>query len=185
MSLAAYTKLLRSAFGPGGPGYGLHQNFRVVSMKATREAMDIVHDTWFAALQRTNIANRVPGFGASLAYNAITRTFAERSQGMPMAIERVPQFWVEESVSWKDGAGTPEIDKFLVDVNKEVEGQLVQKRLALDYLYLNDAEKGQKVFEGYGKRNVQKMKEIRRKYDPKNVFTELMPGGFKVRDVEL
>jgi FAD/FMN-containing dehydrogenase len=66
-----------------------------------------------------------------------------------------------------------------VDVDKEIEGQLVQKRLALDYLYLNDAEKGQKVFEEYGKRNVQKMKGIRRKYDPKNVFTELMPGGFK------
>ena len=48
------------------------------------------------------------------------------------------------------------------------------------YIYLNDADKGQKVFESYGDESVARLKEIRAKYDPARVFTDLMPGGFKV-----
>jgi hypothetical protein len=183
LSLAAYAKLLRPAFQTGGPGHGFHQRFRVVSMKATREAMDIVHDTWFDALRISDIASKVPGFFAGLAFNAVTRTFAERSQGMPMAIVPEAQFWVEEAISWVDAADREEVEKCLADVNAEIEGQLGEKNLLLDYIYLNDADKGQMVFEGYGAENVQRLKAIREKYDPENVFTNLMPGGFKIRDV--
>ncbi|KAH7083199.1 hypothetical protein BKA63DRAFT_549625 [Paraphoma chrysanthemicola] len=180
LSLAAYSKLLRPAFQNGGPGHGFRQKFRVVSTKATREAMDIVHDTWFAKLTATDIANHVPGFFAGLAYNSITRTFAEHSQNMPMAIEPVPQFWVEEAISWDHEADDAEVEQFLLDVNADIEAQLEEKDLALPYVYLNDADKNQKVFEGYGVENMKRLQAIRQKYDPKGVYTVLMPGGFKV-----
>lgn len=180
LSLAEYSRLLKPAFEEGGPGYGFRQRFRVVPIKATREAMDVVHDTWFSLLKSTDMANHIPGFFCGLAYNAVTRTFAERSQGMPMDISIEPQFWVEESISWSNAADDAEVVEFLRNVNNDIERQLAEKDLAIAYVYLNDADKGQAVFEGYGKENMKKLKAIREKYDPSRVFTDMMPGGFKV-----
>lgn len=47
-------------------------------------------------------------------------------------------------------------------------------------IYLNDADLDQPVFAGYPAENVQRLKEIRAKYDPGMIYTNLMPGGFKV-----
>jgi hypothetical protein len=40
--------------------------------------------------------------------------------------------------------------------------------------------RGQRVFESYGAENLERLKKVRRKYDPLKVYTELMPGGWKV-----
>ena len=66
----------------------------------------------------------------------------------------------------------------MVDINKKIEEKLREKDLLRDYIYLNDAIKGQPVFEGYVKENVDSLKGIREKYDPEGVITELMLGGF-------
>ena len=47
---------------------------------------------------------------------------------------------------------------------------------------MNDAETGDEVFQGYGQENLQKLKEIRAKYDPDMTYTKLMHGGWKVGD---
>lgn len=49
-----------------------------------------------------------------------------------------------------------------------------------DYKYLNDADKGQKVFENYGGDNLAKLKQIRAKYDPTRLYTDSLTGGWKV-----
>ncbi|KAF2127464.1 FAD-binding domain-containing protein, partial [Dothidotthia symphoricarpi CBS 119687] len=180
LSLADYSRRLRPAFLPGGQGYGLRHRFRVVPTLATREAMDIVHDTWFALLRKNDLANRVPGFLASLGYNSISRTFAEHSRGTPAEFALVPQFWVEESLSWSNAADDAVMEQFLLDVNAQIEKKLVKRKLTTPYVYLNDADKGQDVWKGYKKENVARLKRVRSKYDPARVFTDLMPGGFKV-----
>lgn len=48
------------------------------------------------------------------------------------------------------------------------------------FKYLGDAMYGQKVIESYGKENVQRMKQIQRKYDPQGVWDRVLPGGFKL-----
>jgi FAD/FMN-containing dehydrogenase len=48
------------------------------------------------------------------------------------------------------------------------------------WIYVNDADKGQDVFGGYPVENVKALQRIRQKYDPDRVFTDLMPGGWKV-----
>jgi hypothetical protein len=180
LSFASYSQVFRPAFQPGGGGYGFRQKFRVVPIKADREAMDIVHDTWLSALKESNVANRVPGFFAGLAYNCVTKTFAQQSQGMPQNVEPIPQLWVEEAMSWSNAADDAEVEALVSNFNAEIEKQLEAKNLAVRYIYLNDADKGQKAFESYGVENVLKLKAIREKYDPRKVFTNLMPGGFKI-----
>ncbi|KAF1956731.1 FAD-binding domain-containing protein [Byssothecium circinans] len=164
MSLAEYSRLLRFAFEEGGPGHGFRQNFHVISAKATREGMDIIHDTWFSLLKERDLANHIPGFFAGLAYNSVTRTMAAKSKGSPQNIDVEPAFWVEEAISWSSAEYDAEIYQFVNDVNAEIESQLKAKDLMTRYIYLNDASKDQKAFKSYGTESVKKLKAIRAKY---------------------
>lgn len=179
--LADYGAMVRPAFEAGGSAYGQRHKFHVVPILATQEAVDIVHDTYFDAVQQ-RLAN-VTGLTASLAYNVVTKTLTKATNAHPGAlqgIDEVPAFWVEESVTWTDGADDALIEDFSTTVNAEIATKLEAINAKAKYIYLNDADKQQPVFESYGTENLRKLKQIRAKYDPAKVFTKLMPGGFKV-----
>ena len=181
ISLAQYSRAMRSAFKEGGQSYGLRQKFRVVSIKATAEALAIVHDTYFASLVASGLANRVPDFFSGLAFNVVNLNMAQQSAGLPQNLPLEPAFWVEESVTWSsDGIYDTEVEEWVKSVNVEIEEKLKEVDGLSRYIYLNDADKGQKVFESYGSESVEKLKTIRDKYDPEKIFTDLMPGGWKV-----
>ncbi|KAL1593647.1 hypothetical protein SLS59_009161 [Nothophoma quercina] len=181
ISLAQYSRAMRSAFKEGGQSYGLRQKFRVVSIKATAEALAIVHDTYFASLVASGLANKVPDFFSGLAFNVVNLNMAQQSAGLPQNLPLEPAFWVEESVTWSsDGTYDTEVEEWVKSVNVEIEAKLKEVDGLSRYIYLNDADKGQKVFESYGSESVEKLKTIRDKYDPDRIFTDLMPGGWKV-----
>lgn len=181
ISLAQYGRAIRSAFNDGGQSHGLRQNFRVVSIKATAETLKIVHDTYFDSLRTLGLADRVPKFFTGLAFNVVNRNMAEKSAGLPQNVPLEPAFWVEESVSWdSSGEFDQEVEDWIKSVNEDIEAKLVTIDGLNRYLYLNDADKDQKVFESYGIESVERLKEVRDKYDPSRVFTDLMTGGWKI-----
>ncbi len=49
-----------------------------------------------------------------------------------------------------------------------------------DYIYLNYAAPDQQPFAGYGPKNLQRLQQIQRNYDPEGVFEVLQPGYFKL-----
>jgi hypothetical protein len=57
------------------------------------------------------------------------------------------------------------------------------KGTAINYLYLNYADKDQNPLAGYGVENVNFMKDVAKKYDPFGVYQTLLPGGFKISKV--
>lgn len=48
------------------------------------------------------------------------------------------------------------------------------------FLYLNYANRNQDPLDGYGVENVRKLQAVSKKYDRKEVFQQLVPGGFKL-----
>lgn len=68
----------------------------------------------------------------------------------------------------------------MVPVNANITAQLAAINATKAYNYLNDVDQDQDVFGGYPAANVERLKSIRDKYDPEMVFTDLMPGGWKV-----
>ena len=50
----------------------------------------------------------------------------------------------------------------------------------LPYQFMNDASYDQEVIGHYGAANVQKPKDVQKKYDPELVFQKLVSGGFKL-----
>lgn len=74
-----------------------------------------------------------------------------------------------ESITWQIN----EINKFAALVGKDI-----------PWIYTNYADKSQDPLKGYGAENVEKIRRVARKYDPKGVFQTLMPGGFKISQVK-
>jgi hypothetical protein len=54
----------------------------------------------------------------------------------------------------------------------------------LPWIYMNYADKTQNVLQGYGTKNVKRLKETAAKYDPQEIFQSLCPGGWKVSHVQ-
>jgi hypothetical protein len=48
------------------------------------------------------------------------------------------------------------------------------------FIYLNYASLDEPVYEGYGAENLAKLKAVKEKYDPEDVFGRLWPGYFKL-----
>ncbi|XHG07911.1 hypothetical protein AWENTII_011042 [Aspergillus wentii] len=168
--------------------YNLKQRFWVLPTYVNRTAISIIHDTFTEATK-----NFDPGLGfyiLGLAIMPVPKTFFSASQvngGDPQAIDpnSGPHIWVEESFSylgsWKDS----DVDDFYQKVNANITTQLKEAGIPEnEFFYLNDANKLQTddVWAGYPKESVERLQKIRSKYDPDNVYTELLPGGWKVTD---
>ena len=56
------------------------------------------------------------------------------------------------------------------------------KEMHLNYkfIYQNYASRRQDVFDGYGQENHDRLVQISRKYDPRQIFQRLQPGYFKL-----
>lgn len=163
---------------------GLRSRFNVVSIKADRQAMQIIHDTFFETIQ-VELADVVGAIGTVVFIPIIENyiTTSTVSGGDPMEVDptQAPYIWAEETVLWSDTADDVKITDFLSAFNTNVTAQLsVLDNVQSNFLYLNYADDTQFVFEGYPKNNILRMKSIRAKYDPDMTFTKLMPGGWKV-----
>ena len=55
----------------------------------------------------------------------------------------------------------------------------------LDWIYLNYADPSQNPLASYGPENLKNLKDAAAKYDPKQIFQRLCPGGFKISDVKV
>ncbi|KAH8660740.1 hypothetical protein BGZ60DRAFT_381647 [Tricladium varicosporioides] len=182
ITMAQFSQAVLPAFQEGGESHGLNQRFHVMSTVATREAIEIVHDTFFDAVDARNLTS-LSDFFVGLAWNSITTNFISASnsgEGCPQGVAEEPVFWVEEAITWGDSADDAAIEEFVQSVNANITSQLEAVNATSSYIYLNDADLDQPVFAGYPAENVQRLKEIRAKYDPGMIYTNLMPGGFKV-----
>ncbi len=100
---------------------------------------------------------------------------------MPIRDPLEPAFWVEESLTWgRNSEFDKEVEDWIKNVNLKIEAKLKAIDGSDSYLYLNDVDKGQGFFESYGKKSVDRLKKIRAKYDPDRVFTNLIPGDWKI-----
>jgi hypothetical protein len=90
-----------------------------------------------------------------------------------------------ENFSWTYAADDEIINAFAEEVTDVMESKLQAASQLASYTYMNDAGYGQEIFQNYGAGNLAKLQEIRAKYDPFNVYTDLMPGGWKVASASL
>lgn len=163
---------------------GFHEAWWFVTMQANREAMQLFHDTYLSMV--TEYFADVDIWITGLAMNVISKEYvlAGIANGGPDPIgldpELAPYIMFEESITWYDSADDDTIDAFYAAFNANITAQLEPLNVLTPFVYLNDANGAQDVFGGYPAENVERLKEIRAKYDPDMVYTNLMYGGWKV-----
>lgn len=163
---------------------GDRQRFYVLNIHAAdREAIATVHDAYLKVAKSDLPAGVLV---AALAFPVVADKYIEASTvngGDPMSLdpEGAPYIWVEESITALPTVTDEDLDAFYDKANKEITQQLTQKGIkTAEFLYMNDANPGQDVFGTYPQENVERLKKIRAKYDAGRVYTDLMPGGWKV-----
>lgn len=162
--------------------HGLRQKFYAASSTASHDALSLVHD---ALLEHVApYWAQVPGLFVTFAAQPITQRFIQQSGDLPQGVDAThgPYFWYVLNVGWTEQASDALVQQFVAAFDEVVNEGLEKAGLRADYIYMNDADKGQPVFQNYPEQNLLRLKEIRSKYDPRGVLTKQMPGGWKVED---
>ncbi|GKT47367.1 bifunctional solanapyrone synthase [Colletotrichum spaethianum] len=159
--------------------------FRVMSLVVDREAVDYVHNAFLAAT--SSKLTGIVGLSASITFQPVTKEFIQQGiakGGNPQGVDpaKAPYFWIVENLTWQEAKDDETAQAFADTVTADIEAGLEAKGVAGGYLYLNDAGKGQKIFQNYPAANLAKLKAIRTKYDPLRIYTNLLTGGWKVLD---
>ena len=183
---------------------GLRQRFytpltlRVLDKKRTLAALEIIHDEYFgtvsSALSSLDVwFSGVSPFPISQQYLAASAGRKNSVHGInipdgdPMGVVPENLIVVELSTSYSNNATYEAVvTAFLHDVDQRIRNKLCKHGLddiISRWIYINDADKGQDVFDGYPRENVKALRRIRAKYDTERIFTDLMPGGWKVAHV--
>ncbi|KLJ05581.1 hypothetical protein EMPG_10913 [Blastomyces silverae] len=162
---------------------GMRRSFHVLSTLATVEAIEIAYDV-FASSIKTELSD-IPNLTSSIAFQPISKQFIEAGEkkgGNPQGVDasKAPYLWMIQEMSWPDAKDDERIAEYRKTSSAKVEEKLAAAGQNAEYLYLNDADKFQAVFESYGGDNLSKLKQIRAKYDPDRLFTDAMAGGWKV-----
>ncbi|KAK1726997.1 FAD binding domain-containing protein [Colletotrichum acutatum] len=179
--MGRYHQAIEPSFQEGGRPYGSRQRFHMLPIYANKEAMLVAHDMFFELANSAFKETR--GGIIGFAFNPITWAFLAATNAQPGALQNIdesPACWIEQTYSWTDEADDQVFDTFISDFNTRVRERLEPVGALYPFYYLNEADVGQPVFESYLTGNLGRLKEIRNKYDPARVFTDLMPGGFKV-----
>ncbi|KAF2678012.1 hypothetical protein K458DRAFT_261552, partial [Lentithecium fluviatile CBS 122367] len=84
------------------------------------------------------------------------------------------------TLTWKNTADDSNVmwaaTVFMHSVRREAKRQGVHN----PFIYLNYANGGQMVIDGYGAANKARLQAVSRVYDPAGIFQNAVPGGFKL-----
>jgi hypothetical protein len=149
------------------------------SFRLDADLMQRMSDEFF------RMAPSIPGFAPSIAFQAFSVPALRAMQkkggnALGLYPAQGPLFHALFYVSWID----PKDDEAIMRAAKGYMSRAVEIARELgkdnDYMYMPYSSGYQAVVEGYGSANVERLEGIAEKYDPRYVWRELQPGGFKL-----
>lgn len=81
--------------------------------------------------------------------------------------------------AWRHEKDNATVTNFVAKIFGMAVEEGKKRGLLRDFMYMNYASAGQDVLKGYGEENYDRLKKIAKKYDPEEIFQNLMPGYFK------
>jgi hypothetical protein len=120
-----------------------------------------------------------------MAVQPITKSAAKAMQkngGNALGIdpENGPYFVLNFNAAWNNKEDEAKFHTVIANIINLVKAEAQRRNLDNDFVYLNYASEYQDPIGSYGLKNKQRLMEISKRYDPKQVFQYLQPGGFKL-----
>ncbi|KAL1605722.1 hypothetical protein SLS59_003526 [Nothophoma quercina] len=105
--------------------------------------------------------------------------------GNVLGMERYTDNFImyQSYLSWSEAKDDELFINLGLELTDGIQKFAAEKGTAVDYLYLNYADKDQDPLSAYGADKVKFMKTVAKKYDPLGVYQHLLPGGFKLSNI--
>lgn len=100
--------------------------------------------------------------------------------GNALGLEAVNQTWLALDTGWWSPENDETAHNSTRTMIEKIEAAAKADDSYIDYIFMNDASFDQDVIGHYGEKNIARLKEVQKMYDPDLVFRKLVPGGFKV-----
>lgn len=109
-------------------------------------------------------------------------SFMSKNGGNPLGLSGGdgPLILLNVAIAWSDPADDARIFALRDEFMSRTDSAAQAKGLYNRYIYQNYANPTQNVFASYGEENLQRLRDISKKYDPTGVFQRLQPGYFKL-----
>ena len=164
---------------------GIRNIYSAVIFKATTAILTEVDAVIYRVLQRSQ--SNPPYTVAETQYQPIPRIFTDHSiqrGGNMLGLDRVKDNSILLSfiLHWENPAQDAAVRQLMGDVLGNVTRFTKEAGGFRPWQYVNYAYEDQDPLGSYGEENVRFMQRVSRKYDQKQVFQKLVPGGWKLGD---
>ncbi|KUL91069.1 hypothetical protein ZTR_01016 [Talaromyces verruculosus] len=97
-----------------------------------------------------------------------------------LGLEAVNQTWLVLDIGWEKWTDDAKAHNLTRSLQNRIEKATVEAGQYVEYIFMNDASWDQEVIAHYGHESVERLKAVRDKYDPGEIFQRLVKGGFKL-----
>ncbi|GKZ78877.1 hypothetical protein AnigIFM56816_002707 [Aspergillus niger] len=161
------------------------QMFRVTfghhSMYPDSDVLYSMYQTWKAAVnQIADVQGLYPTFVINISPASAVRVGNTNGIGNVWGLAEEPTIWWQLSTGWDNAEDDLRVEAWVRQLVEHLHGINKSNGLARDFIYMGDGGDWQDPFAGFPGENVQRMREIRERYDPLGTFTRLNWGGFKL-----
>lgn len=127
----------------------------------------------------------ISGFTPTMAFQPVSVNILAQMQknggnALGLTPEDGPLVIQNMDWAWDDAADDEVVQYAAKEFIDRSNATAVAMGLESSFVYLNYAGFDQPVYEGYGAENLQRLRAVKEKYDPDNVFGRLWPGYFKL-----
>ncbi|KAG8716975.1 hypothetical protein FRC09_014933 [Ceratobasidium sp. 395] len=161
---------------------GLRYEIRDYSIRADA----VLFKDLFNLFQSTTAyLNTTAGWLSAIAFQPISNSMIRASEArggnvLGLVPAQDPLIIVNYQFSWLLASDDNRVHMTIDQLMKNSMDLARARGKMADYIYLNYASTGQSVIEAYGTDQVSFLQSVKAKYDPTNVFRNLVKGGFKV-----
>ncbi|KAH0606251.1 uncharacterized protein H6S33_003912 [Morchella sextelata] len=164
----------------------------VYGMRHYLQALTIVADASlykdiYAIFKELNspLTTTITGFQASVAYQPLSASMiaagaARGGNVLGLDDSQGVLTCLNFNYRWTNTTDDATVKAVAEDVIGQARELAKARGLFNPYIYLNYADPDAEVIEGYGAANVKTLQTAKKKWDPENVFSKLVKGGFKV-----
>lgn len=144
--------------------------------------MKDLHKIWLHTLEPLR---PLQGFIFSFGYFPLTKALLTNSKKAGDNAKDIdpadgPLFVVLINPTWDLQEDDDQVYTAVEDLLQKFKGVASDRGLLHRYVFTNYGYWKEDVLAGYGERSVARMREVSREFDPKGVFQEAVPGGFKI-----
>jgi hypothetical protein len=166
----------------GAPAPGAFETWWGISLKMDRQLLQFTIDTFYT--QYATVAD-VEQILLIIAFQPITKPAMQAMQknggnSLGLDPENGPYFIINFNAAWNKKEDEPKFQEVINKIIGLLKTEAKTRNMDNEFIYLNYASEYQDPIGSYGAENMERLRSVSKKYDPKQVFQYLQPGGFKL-----